>query len=501
MDIIGTDGPDTLNGTNGDDSIDGRGGADMMIGGTGNDWYYVDNAGDVVVEGPGEGGFDRIFASISYVLQAGVHVEALTTTNPSGTAAINLTGNELDNFIGGNAGANILTGGGGADTLVGLGGNDIYYVDSADDRVIEGSSEPGFDRIYASTSYTLEAGAYIEALTTTDVAGTAAINLTGNERDNFIGGNEGANVLHGGAGFDTMRGLGGDDRLDGGSGVDWLYGGLGDDWYYVDNSLDVVYEFENEGAFDRVFTSVNFSIRGAVGVEALTTTDQAATTALQLTGNDLNNFIAGNAGDNIIDGRSGADRMVGLGGSDSYYVDNAGDIVVEGANDGAFDRIYTSISYTLEAGAGIEALTAHGVNGSINLTGNGFGNFIAGSYDANVLDGGGGADTLVGLGGQDAFAFTTALGGGNVDAINDFVVADDTIWLDDAVFTGLSAGALPAGAFAIGSAATEADDRIIYNSSTGALLFDADGVGGAAAVQFASLGTGLAMTSADFLVI
>jgi Ca2+-binding RTX toxin-like protein len=108
---------------------------------------------------------------------------------------------------------------------------------------------------------------------------------------------------------------------------------------------------------------------------------------------------------------------------------------------------------------------------------------------------------LVGNGGADTFRFTTAPGAGNVDAIGDFSVADDTIQLDNAVFTGLAAGALAAGAFNTGAGATQADDRIIYNSATGALLFDVDGVGGVAAVQFATIGTGLAMTAADFFVI
>ena len=118
-----------------------------------------------------------------------------------------------------------------------------------------------------------------------------------------------------------------------------------------------------------------------------------------------------------------------------------------------------------------------------------------------MLDGKGGADLLTGLGGADSFAFTTALGAGNIDTIGDFSVADDTIRLENAVFTGLAAGALAAGAFNTGAAASQADDRIVYNSATGALLFDADGAGGAAAVQFATLSGGLALTSADFLVV
>ena len=97
--------------------------------------------------------------------------------------------------------------------------------------------------------------------------------------------------------------------------------------------------------------------------------------------------------------------------------------------------------------------------------------------------------------------FDSAPGSGNVDTILDFAAADDNVLLDDAVFTGLAAGALAAGAFRTGTAAADADDRIIYNSTTGALLFDVDGVGGAAAVQFATLTGAPALTAADFFVI
>jgi len=128
-------------------------------------------------------------------------------------------------------------------------------------------------------------------------------------------------------------------------------------------------------------------------------------------------------------------------------------------------------------------------------------NNLLGTPDNDVIDGKGAADTLNGFGGTDTFRFTTALGAGNVDAVQGFDPADDTIALDDAVFAGLAVGALPAGAFVIGAAASDADDRIVYDSVTGALWFDADGNGAGAAVQFATLVDGLALTSADFVVI
>ena len=106
-----------------------------------------------------------------------------------------------------------------------------------------------------------------------------------------------------------------------------------------------------------------------------------------------------------------------------------------------------------------------------------------------------------GFGGADTFAFTTALGGGNVDFIEFMVSGTDKIALDDAVFTGLGLGALNANAFHVGAAAHDADDRIIYNSATGQLFFDADGNGGGAAVQFATLQSITVIAASDFTVI
>ncbi|HYI65013.1 MAG TPA: hypothetical protein VEW71_09025, partial [Allosphingosinicella sp.] len=85
--------------------------------------------------------------------------------------------------------------------------------------------------------------------------------------------------------------------------------------------------------------------------------------------------------------------------------------------------------------------------------------------------------------------------------IADFASGSDKVVLDDAVFAGLPAGALNANAFVVGSAAADADDRIIYDQSTGALYFDADGSGDGAAVQFATLQGGPSLTAADFVVV
>jgi Ca2+-binding RTX toxin-like protein len=199
--LFGGIGNDFLSGGIGDDLIDGGEGGDTMDGGAGNDIYVVDNTGDVVTEGL-NAGTDTVQSSIAYTL--GANVENLTLT---GTAAINGTGNTLNNILTGNSGNNILNGGAGIDTMDGGAGNDTYVVDNTGDVVTEGLNA-GTDTVQSSIAYTL--GANVENLTLT---GTAAINGTGNTLNNVLTGNSGNNILNGGVGKDVLTGLGGADTF------------------------------------------------------------------------------------------------------------------------------------------------------------------------------------------------------------------------------------------------------------------------------------------------
>ncbi|MER9420704.1 calcium-binding protein, partial [Mesorhizobium sp. M0306] len=231
-----------------------------------------------------------------------------------------------------------------------------------------------------------------------------------------------------------------------------------------------------------------YALSAGSEIELLATTNASGTTAINLTGNELAQTIQGNAGANVINGRGGADTMTGYGGNDTYYVDNAGDKVNE-ASGGGHDRVWTSVSYALSAGSEIELLATTNASGTtaINLTGNAFAQTIQGNAGANVINGGGGADTLTGFGGNDTFVFNSILGSGNVDRITDFNSSQDKIHLDDGIFKGLPVGALSQAAFYAGTAAHDSSDHIIYNSATGALSFDSDGIGGTAQTQFATL--------------
>ena len=129
---------------------------------------------------------------------------------------------------------------------------------------------------------------------------------------------------------------------------------------------------------------------------------------------------------------------------------------------------------------------------------------MSGLAGNDTLNGGAGNDTLTGEAGADRFLFNSTLGSTNVDSVTDFVTTQDQFQLDDAVFTAIGA----VGAFAVGdarfhsgAAAALITDRIIYDSSTGALYYDADGTGATAAVQFATLTDHATLAASDIVVV
>ncbi len=159
----------------------------------------------------------------------------------------------------------------------------------------------------------------------------------------------GADTLTGTVGNDTIKGLGGDDVLDGGDGDDTLEGGDGDD------------------------------------------------------------DLTGGAGNDTLNGGQGADVMAGGLGDDTYWVNDAGDVVDETGGDGV-DTVLSMISYTLTDG--VENLTLL-FAGSIDGTGNDLDNVIIGNGGANVLSGLDGDDTISGGSGND-----TLLGGDGDDSLD-----------------------------------------------------------------------------------
>ena len=433
-------GSSAINGTGNSLSnvLTGNSAANVLTGGAGNDTYVV-GTGDTVTESSGQG-TDTVQSSVTWTL--GANLENLTLT---GIAAINGTGNTLNNTLVGNSGANVLSGGTGADAMSGGAGDDTYVVDNAGDTVTENVNE-GVDMVQSSLTYTV--GANVENLTLT---GTTAINGTGNALDNVLTGNSAANVLTGGAGNDTYvvgtgdtvteaAGAGSDsvqssvtwtlganlenltltgttaingtgntlnnvltgnsaaNVLDGGVGADTMAGGAGNDTYVVDNVGDVITE-DTGGGTDLVQSAVTYAL--GAEVENLTLTGALA---INGTGNALNNTLTGNTGNNILDGGAGADAMSGGTGNDTYLVDNVGDTVTEAASAGT-DTVQSSVTFTL--GTNIENLTLTGT-AAINATGNTLNNTLVGNSGANTLSGGTGADAMSGGTGDDTYVVDNA---------------------------------------------------------------------------------------------
>lgn len=384
-----------LSGLDGNDILDGKADADIMIGGTGNDTYIVDDAADVTVELVGEG-TDTVQAAVTYAI--GEHIERLVL---AGSAAINGSGNVLDNRLTGNAAANtlygldgndILDGKAGADILIGGLGNDSYIVDQADDVIVEFSDE-GIDTVTSGISYTLSE--HVENLT---LSGSGAVDGAGNVLDNRLTGNAASNVLYG---------LDGNDILDGKGGADILIGGAGNDVHVIDSPEDVAVEYAGEGN-DTVQTALAWTLAEHLENLALT-----GSVAVDGTGNSADNTLVGNAGANVLrglegndllDGGAGADILVGGAGDDRYVVDRSTDVVVEDMG-GGVDTVYSRVNWTL--GDHLEHLV---LTGTANITGKGnaLNNSIAGNAGNNTLDGGAGADFMAGGLGNDIYVVDDA---------------------------------------------------------------------------------------------
>ena len=232
-------------------------------------------------------------------------------------------------------------------------------------------------------------------------------------------------------------------------------------------------------------------------------------------------LIKGLAGNDFLDGRGGADTLMGARGDDTYAVDVASDKVVEVSGEGN-DTVKTVLAaYTLSAN--LENLMFSGAyghsgigNASANrIIGNAGNDILKGKAGADQLAGGAGDDLLVGgVGndflrggaGADAFIFDTrAAARSNIDTVADFVSGLDRLVLDQSVFSAFSdVGKIGSAAFWAGagvSAAHDADDRLIYNTTTGALLYDADGTGKGAAVQIALLAGKPDLAFSDFQIV
>ncbi len=309
-----------------------------------------------------------------------------------------------------------------------------------------------------------------------DLAAVDIVVINGGSSGRVINGTAGDDTLRGGTGNDTLNGLGGDDFLDGGPGNDTLDGGSGNDTLVGDRGTDL------------------------------------------LLGRDGNDVLFGD-----VDGVQ--DTLDGGTGDDLYVVQESAEIVA--ADAGGIDMIEAyDMDWTLAAG--FENLRLRSVNASGLVrqvgTGNALDNVMDSSMESelyglggddmlsvvngadNILDGGTGNDTLQGASNaDDSFHFSVAPGAANADLVAGFTSGIDDIGLDSTAHAGIgTAGRFSAGDARFWSSGTgtahDADDRVVYNTSTGQLWYDADGTGAASAQLIATLQAAPALAASDIFV-
>ena len=372
------------------------------------EWGYLENGTYYNIPGPSEG--DQLDGGIGTDLILGSRAG---DTILGGEGNDFLSGLDGDDVVRGDAGNDAVTGGSHNDILSGGAGDDILFGDGY--LVFSGATVADLPAF--GVQYTFAANGYPSGYTTTrfSIATDAEVGgddiLTGGAGRDWLDGGLGADMLDGGSESDSLFGGADNDSLFGGAGNDWLaggtgndimVGGLGDDTYIVDSVDDIVIELTSEGV-DSIQSSVAFALPENVehliltGNGNMNATGNASDNLLSGTkganiskGNDGNDTLIDIDGDDILDGGKGLDWMGGGLDNDTYIVDNAGDIVVENANEG-IDLVQSTINYSL--GAHIENLVLSG-NDALNGTGNALANMITGNSAVNILDGGAGSDIL-----------------------------------------------------------------------------------------------------------
>jgi serralysin len=431
------------------------------------------------------------------------HIDERTVWIAYGAKIENAVGGAGEDTIYGNNLANSLVGNAGNDMLYGFGGQDTLRGGAGDDLLDGG---PGHDLVYGGSGDDVIYG---------DIGGDTLYGDGGHDR---LYGGQGDDELRGGAGSDTLYGDGGRDWLVGGAGNDLLYGGAGND------------KLEGQGGDDVLYGGAGTDVlRGGAGSDTLYGDDGND----RLFGQGGDDLLYGGAGDDILNGGPGSDTLDGGGGADLlrggpendlYVVRSAGDVVAEKLNDG-HDSVHTFVDFQLPSHVEDLVLLGnawHGIGNNLNnmITGNdgdnrlegrggddllfgGFGNdTLVGGPGDDGLDGGAGNDYLRGGPGDDRFIFNAPLGPENVDRIADFEDGADRLVLVSDWFPEAGSEVTAENFIANdGGTATSTAHRIIYNTGSGALYYDADGSGAGAPVLFAVLENDYLLTHDDFEVL
>lgn len=542
--LSGAAGSDTLAGDAGNDSLSGDGGADNLTGGSGGDSLFGGLGNDTLngdqIDGILDGGADKDtlelagrFTSASDTQLANIEVVTLTktglllslarqsegfTVNGFATGASTIIGGAGVDSITGGSGADSLAGGGGADSLIGGLGHDTLIGDQAD-ALFDGGA--GNDVLQVAADFTaVSDGQIINVQVVTLVAAGLLLDLSNQS--------EGLTLNGFATGASTILGCIGADIIIGGSGADNLSGGSGNDILVGTQAATLL---DGGADTDVLQISADFAAVSDDQVANLEVVSLAADGLLLNFSNQTEDMalvgfakgastIIGGAGVDLIVGGSGADRLTGSGGADSLSGEAGNDTLIGAQADtlldggAGTDLLQVAADFVAASNAqlvNVEAvtLTATGLSLDMSnqtegliLTGFASGaSTIVGGSGADSLTGGSGSDILTGGSGVDSFVFSFLTG---VDSLSDFTAGSDRILLDRTVLAEIgSIGTLNIDAFwSADNAVTgqDATDRLIYDSASGALYYDADGNGSGIASQIAVLDGQPALNYSDVLV-
>lgn len=358
--ITGTSGKNVLRGEAGNDMITGGSGDDTIDGGRGIDKIYGGSGGDTIKlserfgKDAIKGGEDTDGGDIDVLDASGMTSdvtldlsgdpadgESGTLTQMSGrpVGRSKATFSEIEQVLLG-AGNDTVIGsheadhvdsGAGNDTMFGGAGDDTFRGEGGNDNITGGL---GADALYGGAGADVLKGDQSGSLDPAD----GNDSLYGGSGEDWLVGYAGDDSLVGGSDDDILSGMAGNDVLDGGTGADRMGGGAGDDVYIVDTTTeagnvfdglitytgDVILELANEG-IDEVQSSVDYTLGD--NVENLTLTGSA----LEGTGNDLDNVITGTGGDNELRGEGGDDNITGGSGADTFvfYANDGNDMITD----------------------------------------------------------------------------------------------------------------------------------------------------------------------------
>jgi Ca2+-binding RTX toxin-like protein len=426
-------------------------------------------------------------------------VEVVISSGP-----IDAVGATLIRSLGGPGGTAFSDHAGVANIVVAGQGNDTVYGNTGNDTLLGGE---GIDTI--DYSAITEAGGITINLDDPSAfyEGTFFDHVVGFEN---VVGSQGSDRIHGSGVANSFSGGNGDDQMSGYAGRDTFVGGDGWDGFFGGEDIDtVIYDTPNGSAgivvhmADQTLHLPGEPYEGPNtgeaagdyfdGIENVISTERRD----EVWGNELSNYLKS---------RGGNDSLKGLENNDVLNGGTGGDQLDGGT--GIDIAIYIDATTAVRASLADQSVNRGEAKGDTyvsieGLRGSKLGDQLFGDHRANYLDGYFGNDTLTGGSGRDFFDFRFSLGASGVDTITDFKHDRDTIRLDDAVFTAIGSS-LSKSEFYARAGASEAhdtSDHIIYDTSTGRLYYDADALGGRAAIHFATLAGRPTLGVADFEMI